>query len=96
MLLELADGVVLTTTPDHVSLTDTDKPRQLAELADSEIVGALIVVATGDTGLREIDAGVTFPVLVEKLERVFFEDASGADLEMIPEQWFREVPGKVA
>lgn len=63
VLLELADGVVLTTIPGHVSLTDTDKTRQLAELVDSEIVGALIVKATRDIRMRDIDAEFDFPVL---------------------------------
>jgi septum site-determining protein MinD len=117
VLLELADGVLLTTTPDHVSLTDTDKTGQLAELVDSEIVGALLVMATEETPLADIDAEFEFPVLggiphdmdaagdepmvlnspdsepataysqlADELERVFFEDASGADLTMVPHE----------
>lgn len=62
-LFELADGVVLTTTPDHVSLTDTDKTRQLAELVESEILGTLIVMATQETALDQIDAEFDSPVL---------------------------------
>ncbi len=62
-LFGLADGVVLTTTPDHVSLTDTDKTRQLAELVESEILGTLIVMATDETSLADIDAEFESPVL---------------------------------
>lgn len=63
VLFELADGVVLTTTPDHVSLTDTGKTGQLAELVDSEILGTLIVRATTETKIADIDAEFGFPVL---------------------------------
>lgn len=62
-LFGLADGVLLTTTPDHVSLTDTDKTRQLAELVESEILGTLIVMATEETALADIDAEFDSPVL---------------------------------
>lgn len=63
VLLELADGVVLTTVPDHVSLTDTDKTRQLVEAVDSDIVGVLIVRATAETPMTDIDADFDVPVL---------------------------------
>lgn len=63
VLLEMADGVVLTTIPDHVSLTDTDKTRQLAEAVDSDIVGVLIVRATTETPMADIDAEFDVPVL---------------------------------
>ncbi len=62
-LFELADGVVLTTTPDHVSLADTDKTRQLTELVEGEILGTLIVMATEETALADIDAEFDSPVL---------------------------------
>lgn len=119
VLLELADGVILTTIPDHVSLTDTDKTRQLAELVDSEIVGALIVRATEDTPMREIDDEFEFPVLgaipadfevagdeplalespdsapagayrelATALEDVFFREAGGEDLALVPSEWY--------
>ncbi len=64
-LFGLADGVVLTTTPDHVSLTDTDKTRQLAERVESEVLGTLIVMATDETELEEIDGEFDSPVLGE-------------------------------
>jgi septum site-determining protein MinD len=63
VLLELADGVILTTIPDHVSLTDTDKTRQLAEAVDSEIIGTLVVRATAETPMADIDEEFDFPVL---------------------------------
>ena len=119
VLLELADGVILTTIPDHVSLTDTDKTRQLAELVDSEIVGALIVRATEETPMRDIDEEFDFPVLGaiptdfeavgdepvvtewpdsepaaayrelgEALEDIFFGDAGGEDMELVPHKWY--------
>ena len=62
-LFELADGVVLTTTPDNVSLADTDKTHQLAALVDSEILGTLIVMSTEATELHRIDSEFDFPVL---------------------------------
>lgn len=62
-LFELGDGLVLTTTPDHVSLTDTDKTRQLAELVESEILGMLIVMMADETDLERIDAEFDSPVL---------------------------------
>jgi len=61
--LELADGVVLVTTPDHVSITDTGKTGSLAELVDSPILGGLLVRATEETPIPDIDAEVAFPIL---------------------------------
>jgi len=61
--LELADGVVLVTTPDHVSLTDTGKTGTIAELVDSEILGALLVRATEETPIAKIDEEFEFPIL---------------------------------
>jgi len=61
--LELADGVVLVTTPDHVSLTDTGKTGTLAEMVDSPILGALLVRATKETPIADIDAEFGFPLL---------------------------------
>jgi septum site-determining protein MinD len=61
--LELADGVVLVTTPDHVSLTDTGKTGTLSEMVDSPILGALLVRATDDTPIADIDAEFDFPLL---------------------------------
>jgi len=61
--LELADGVLLLTTPDYVSLTDTTKTGRLATRVDSEILGALIVRVTADTDLAEIRDAFAFPVL---------------------------------
>lgn len=63
VLLEMADGVILLTTPDHVSLTDTDKTGQLATRVDSHIVGALLVRITEETALDDIDDSFSFPVL---------------------------------
>lgn len=63
VLLGMADGVVLLTTPDHVSLTDTDKTGQLATRVDSEILGALLVRVTDDTALDDIDDSFEFPVI---------------------------------
>ncbi|WP_336327782.1 P-loop NTPase [Halovenus sp. HT40] len=61
--LELADGVILVTTPDHVSLTDTGKTGTLAEMVDSPILGALLVRATTETPIADIDAEFDFPLL---------------------------------
>ncbi len=61
--LELADGVILVTTPDHVSLTDTGKTGTIAELVDSDIVGALLVRATEETPIAKIDDEFEFPLL---------------------------------
>jgi septum site-determining protein MinD len=61
--LELADGVLLLTTPDYVSLTDTTKTGQLATRVDSEIVGAIIVRLTEDTDMDDIQDAFDFPVL---------------------------------
>jgi septum site-determining protein MinD len=61
--LEVADGVILATTPDHVSITDTGKTGTLAELVDSPILGGLLVRATGETPITDIDAEVDFPIL---------------------------------
>lgn len=112
--MEMAEGVVLTTTPDHVSLTDTGKTGKIANLVESDIIGTLIVRSTEDTPLSEIDANFEFPVLggiphdpdaagdeplvlespeskaarayrelTTELERVFFEGARGAELELV-------------
>jgi len=62
-LFELSDGIVLTTTPDNVSLADTDKTRELAERVESEVLGTLIVMATEETDLRRIDEEFDSPVL---------------------------------
>lgn len=117
--LELSDGVLLLTTPDHVSLTDTDKTGQLATRVDSDIIGAVIVRVTAETELRDIDDSFDFPVvgavpneldvvgdeplvtespdsdaaaayrqLAVQLERVFFEGATGADLQTVPTDRF--------
>jgi septum site-determining protein MinD len=61
--LELADGVILVTTPDHVSLTDTGKTGTIAELVDSEILGALLLRATAETPIADIDEEFAFPIL---------------------------------
>lgn len=61
--LELADGVILVTTPDHVSLTDTGKTGTLAEMVDSPILGALLVRATEDTPIADIAGEFDFPIL---------------------------------
>ena len=61
--LELADGVLLLTTPDYVSLTDTTKTGQLATRVDSEILGALIVRVTDETDIGDISEAFEFPVL---------------------------------
>ena len=61
--LELADGVLLLTTPDYVSLTDTTKTGQLATRVDSEILGALIVRVTAETDIADIEDAFDFPVL---------------------------------
>ena len=113
--MELAGGVILVTTPDHVSLTDTGKTGKIATLVESEIVGTLIVRATGETPLSAIDEEFEYPVLggipsdldavgdqpfvlespdsapamayrelVTGLEQVFFQGASGSDLDLIP------------
>lgn len=62
-LFGLSDGVVLTTTPDNVSLADTDKTRQLAERVESDVLGTLIVMTDEDTDLRSIDSEFDSPVL---------------------------------
>jgi septum site-determining protein MinD len=117
--LALADGVLLLTTPDYVSLTDTTKTGQLATRVDSEIIGAVIVRLTDAAAVGDIEDAFDFPVLggvpndieavgneplvvtapdsdaagayrelTTQLERVFFDDAHGADLEMVPEALF--------
>lgn len=62
-LFGLSDGVILTTTPDNVSLADTDKTRQLAERVESEVLGTLIVMATDETDLEKINSEFDSPVL---------------------------------
>jgi septum site-determining protein MinD len=62
-LFDLSDGIILTTTPDNVSLADTDKTRELAERVDSEVLGTLIIMATEETDLHRIDAEFDSPVL---------------------------------
>jgi septum site-determining protein MinD len=61
--LELADGVLLLTTPDYVSLTDTTKTGQLATRVDSEILGALIVRVTAEIDIADTTEAFDFPVL---------------------------------
>ena len=115
--MELADGVILVTTSDHVSLTDTGKTGKIATLVESDIIGTLIVRATEKTPLAAVDEEFEYPVLggipdeyevagneplvlespdsdaasayrelVTGLERVFFEGASGDDLELVPQE----------
>lgn len=61
--LELSDGVLLLTTPDYVSLTDTTKTGQLATRVDGEIIGAVIVRFTDSTEMGAIEDAFEFPVL---------------------------------
>lgn len=61
--MELADGVILVTTHDHVSLTDTGKTGKIATLVESDIIGTLIVRATEETPLVAIDEEFEYPVL---------------------------------
>lgn len=61
--MEVADGVVLVTIPDHVSLTDTGKTGKIADLVESDIVGALIVRTTERTPMGDIAAELDFPLL---------------------------------
>jgi septum site-determining protein MinD len=119
--LERADGVILVTTPDHVSLTGTGNTGTVAELGDSEILGALLVRATAETPIADIDEEFAFPILggiptdidaagteplvntspespaaaafqelVDELEAVFFDDASGEDVELVPQEWVED------
>jgi septum site-determining protein MinD len=50
--LGLADGVLLVTTPEAVSLLDTGKTAELVERVDGEVVGSLFtrVTSAGDIG----------------------------------------------
>jgi septum site-determining protein MinD len=117
--LELADGVLLLTTPDYVSLTDTTKTGQLATRVDSDIIGALIVRVTEETDIADSGDAFDFPVLggipanldvagdeplvemapdsdaaqayrdlTTQLERVFFEGAEGAELDVVESELF--------
>jgi septum site-determining protein MinD len=61
--MEIADGVILVTIPDHVSLTDTGKTGKIADLVESNIVGALITRLTRDTPMSDIQAEFDYPVL---------------------------------
>ncbi|MEF8901647.1 MAG: septum site-determining protein MinD, partial [Halovenus sp.] len=110
--LGLADGILLVTTPDDVSVTDTAKTVDLAERVDGTVIGVLVTRATRDTdvpatvgdldvpvvGVVPVDAEATAsePLVLDApdsdaadayrevtaaLQRVFFEGASGADLE---------------
>lgn len=50
--LGLADGVLLVTTPEEISLLDTGKTAELVERVDGEVVGSLFtrVTSAGDIG----------------------------------------------
>lgn len=61
--MEVADGVILVTIPDHVSLTDTGKTGKIAELVESDVLGALIVRTTDETPLADIGAELDIPLL---------------------------------
>jgi len=52
--MKLADGVVLVSTPDDVSLVDAKKAGELAEKVDGEVVGAVLTRATADTNVSVV------------------------------------------
>lgn len=52
--MRLADGIVLVSTPDEVSLTDAKKAAQLAGKVDGEVLGAVITRATADTNVSTV------------------------------------------
>jgi septum site-determining protein MinD len=92
--LELADGVLLLTTPDYVSLTDTTKTGQLATRVDSEILGALIVRVTDDTDIGDISEAFDFPVvgaIPADLDVVGDEPLVGTAPESEPAAAYREL-----
>ena len=59
----LADGVVLVSTPDEVSLTDAKKAAQLAGKVDGEVLGAVVTRATADTNVSTVAAQLSEEVL---------------------------------
>jgi septum site-determining protein MinD len=61
--LGLADGVLLVTTPDGVSVDDTVKTADMTERVDGRVLGALVVRATADTDLPAVGARLDSPVL---------------------------------
>jgi len=61
--LGLADGVLLVTTPEEVSVLDTIKTADLVDRVDGDVVGGLVtrVTRTGDVG--SLDGEFEFPIL---------------------------------
>ena len=52
--MKLADGVVLVSTPDEVSLVDAKKAAQLTAKVESDVLGAVITRATADTNVSAV------------------------------------------
>lgn len=61
--LGLADGVVLVTTPDDISLRDTRKTEQLTDRIDGRVVGVLLNRVTPGTDVSAIDEHFTAEVV---------------------------------
>jgi len=59
----LADGVVLVSTPDEVSLTDATKAAELAGKVDGEVVGTVLTRATADTNVSAVSERIDQDVL---------------------------------
>jgi len=61
--LGLADGILLVTTPDDVSVTDTAKTVDLAERVDGTVIGVLVTRATRDTDVPAAVEDLDVPVV---------------------------------
>lgn len=61
--MDLADGILLVTTPDSVAVRDTAKTADLAERVDGSITGVVVTKATPETDVEGIDADLGYPVV---------------------------------
>ena len=59
----VADGLLLVTTPDEVSILDARKMADLADRLDTDVVGAVVTKADEDTDVSAIEAQLGEDVL---------------------------------
>lgn len=58
-----ADGILLVTTPDELSVRDATHMEELADHVDSDVVGAIVTRARGRRDVESVNEAVDVPVL---------------------------------
>jgi septum site-determining protein MinD len=80
--LGLADDIVLVSTPDDVSIVDTDKTREMAERVGGRLRGVVLTKAV-DTDLEGLSRGIDVPLLGVVPQDDAVTEAAGAT-EAVP------------